>query len=256
MDITLENRDRIIALLREGICPICGKKYANPLIHISKTHGIPAEEFKDTLLLRRNRGFASPEVSEKYRQVAIRSNHAKNLTPGNKLKKTSIEKRKQQFAIKDHYKKHPEHLKAFKEGQRKNAKKAARTSAVVTQKPVVRVSETGEIKHYKSISDAARENKISTGSICRCISGKYRTAGGYFWGTPNNIPAPEKVINTKSGIRGVSWCKTKRKWLAHIWHNGKSINLGRFADIKDAIEARKKAEELYFKPIEEKQSRG
>ena len=252
MDITLENRDRVIALLREGTCPICGKKYANPLIHIAKMHGIPAKEFKDALLLRRNRGFASPEVSEKCRQVALRSNNARNLTPGNELKKTGLEKRKQQFATKDHYRKHPEHLKAFKEGQRKSAKKAARASAVVTQKPVVRVSETGEIKEYKSISDAARENKISTGNISSCINGKYRTAGGYFWGTPDNIPDPKKIINTKSGVKGVSWCNIRKKWMAHIWHNGKSINLGRFNYIEDAVKARKKAEEIYFKPNPEK----
>jgi hypothetical protein len=36
--------------------------------------------------------------------------------------------------------------------------------------------------------------------------------------------------DNKSGIKGVCWCKRKRKWMAYV--NGK--NLGYFTDIKDA----------------------
>jgi len=42
--------------------------------------------------------------------------------------------------------------------------------------------------------------------------------------------------------------KTK-KWRASIYFRGKTIHLGRFEKIGDAIKARKEAEKKYFKPI-------
>lgn len=55
--------------------------------------------------------------------------------------------------------------------------------------------------------------------------------------------------NNKSGFRGIWWDKTREKWQAYIQLHNKKLYLGRFADIKDAITARKKAEEKFFKPI-------
>jgi hypothetical protein len=40
-----------------------------------------------------------------------------------------------------------------------------------------------------------------------------------------------------SGVKGVTWCKNKRKWVARIYAEKMCINLGRFADVKDAISA-------------------
>lgn len=48
--------------------------------------------------------------------------------------------------------------------------------------------------------------------------------------------------NSKSGIRGVSWAKTVKKWVAQISHNKKVICLGYFTDKDDAIKARKEGE--------------
>lgn len=50
--------------------------------------------------------------------------------------------------------------------------------------------------------------------------------------------------NNKSGIIGV--CKEKDKWHAYIWVNGKCKHLGRFYNKKEAIAARKEAENVYF----------
>ena len=51
-----------------------------------------------------------------------------------------------------------------------------------------------------------------------------------------------------SGVRGV--CPTKHgRWRAVIGYKGKQIYLGEYSDIKDAIAARKRGEELYFKPV-------
>lgn len=58
--------------------------------------------------------------------------------------------------------------------------------------------------------------------------------------------------NSKSGIRGVHWCKAKKKWIATLSLNKKLLLNKSFNNKKDAIQARKEAEEKYFKPILEK----
>lgn len=55
----------------------------------------------------------------------------------------------------------------------------------------------------------------------------------------------KKFITNKSGVTGVCWDKTKNKWKASIGHNRKSIKLGYFECINDAITARKLAEIEY-----------
>jgi hypothetical protein len=48
--------------------------------------------------------------------------------------------------------------------------------------------------------------------------------------------------NNKSGVAGVSWDKVNQKWVARIkTKNSTYANLGRFAAIEDAINARKQA---------------
>lgn len=49
-----------------------------------------------------------------------------------------------------------------------------------------------------------------------------------------------------SGYKGISWHKNKKAWIAQIGLNGKLKYLGIFKNIDDAIEARTKAEKLYF----------
>jgi hypothetical protein len=55
-----------------------------------------------------------------------------------------------------------------------------------------------------------------------------------------------KIKNNSSGIKGVSWDKTKNKWSAKIGVDGKTVNLGRFASVADAAAAyQRAAEEVY-----------
>ena len=54
-----------------------------------------------------------------------------------------------------------------------------------------------------------------------------------------------KPINNTSGVMGVSWDKSRNKWVAGIKVNYKRIALGRFDDINDAIYVRKQAEIQY-----------
>jgi len=52
--------------------------------------------------------------------------------------------------------------------------------------------------------------------------------------------------NNKSGVTGVSWCKQQEQWRATITVERKSISLGRFKKLEDAISARKDGEKKYF----------
>lgn len=58
--------------------------------------------------------------------------------------------------------------------------------------------------------------------------------------------------NSKSGVRGVHWCKSKRKWIATLNFQKKLVLNKSFDDLNKAIQARKEAEEKYFNPILEK----
>jgi hypothetical protein len=51
--------------------------------------------------------------------------------------------------------------------------------------------------------------------------------------------------NNQSGVVGVSWSASRKKWVAMIWHESKPIPLGRFLDKQEAIKARKDAEIFY-----------
>lgn len=51
--------------------------------------------------------------------------------------------------------------------------------------------------------------------------------------------------NNSSGVVGVSYSATRKKWVAMIWHKSKAIPLGRFLLKEDAIKARKEAEIIY-----------
>ena len=55
-----------------------------------------------------------------------------------------------------------------------------------------------------------------------------------------------------SGIKGVCWHKRANKYMASIKFQGVNHYLGIFTNKQDAINARKEAEEKYFKPMLEK----
>ncbi|MBP1907056.1 hypothetical protein J2Z32_003721 [Paenibacillus turicensis] len=54
--------------------------------------------------------------------------------------------------------------------------------------------------------------------------------------------------DSKSGVKGVMWMESRKKWKAYIGVTGKQITIGYFANIDDAVNARKDAEEKYHKP--------
>src|SRR5690554_4306112 len=62
--------------------------------------------------------------------------------------------------------------------------------------------------------------------------------------------------DSSSGVKGVCWVKSRKRWNAYITIAGKSKNLGYFIDKEDAIKARKDAEEKYHKPLLEDDNNG
>lgn len=66
------------------------------------------------------------------------------------------------------------------------------------------------------------------------------------------IKKAEANSNSKSGVRGVHWCKSKKKWIASLTFQNRLVLNKSFNDKNKAIQARKEAEEKYFKPILDK----
>ena len=57
-----------------------------------------------------------------------------------------------------------------------------------------------------------------------------------------NVKRAQK--RSKSGVKGVSWDKSRNKWTAHICVGGKQRNLGRFDDVQIAASAYKQAQQV------------
>lgn len=62
------------------------------------------------------------------------------------------------------------------------------------------------------------------------------------------IASKKTSTRNKSGVKGVCFDKSRKKWLAYICLDGKQKMLGRFASKDDAIYAREQAFEKYYQP--------
>lgn len=70
------------------------------------------------------------------------------------------------------------------------------------------------------------------------------------WATQQVQVINRRMSNkNKTGFTGVFYIEKKKKWLASIRINGKSINLGTYDNINDAVVARKNAENKYWSKI-------
>lgn len=62
----------------------------------------------------------------------------------------------------------------------------------------------------------------------------------------------KKNSNNTSGVVGVSFCKSKNKWIAYIKIQRKQIALGTFFTKEEAIQARLAGEKKYYKTLIDK----
>ena len=89
------------------------------------------------------------------------------------------------------------------------------------------------------------------------IKQDHRISEEKYWVENTSLPTltAKLSVNNKSGIKGVYWDKKNSKWRVQITFQGITHRLGSFDKLEDATEARKEAEEKYFKPILEKYGR-
>lgn len=141
---------------------------------------------------------------------------------------------------------------------------------------------SGKINKYGIKAIRATDKRVDTSVIweCECVCGKIFEVPAYYFdkikscgclksdqcrknGEKNLIKVQENyyldgtsVIHikqnkpfktNKSGIRGVSWDKSREKWRAQIVFKGKNYYLGRFDKKEDAADARKEAEKYLYK---------
>lgn len=111
---------------------------------------------------------------------------------------------------------------------------------------------------------ATRLNALITTS-CGCKSAEHiknvqhiGASTGRYEGTKiGSISRSDKPNkNSTTGIKGVYWIERDQVWRSSIGFQNKNIYLGTFKDKKEAIKARKEAEEQYFKPIIEEYKNG
>lgn len=60
-----------------------------------------------------------------------------------------------------------------------------------------------------------------------------------------NVIHSKTYSNNTSGRKGVYWDNARQKWMAIITYNKKTVNLGRFDNFEDAVDARQSAEQKY-----------
>ena len=126
---------------------------------------------------------------------------------------------------------------------------------------VVRLKEQSKNGSYMWLCkcDCGEETIVSTKHFgatqsCGClrisideVNARYRKEG-----TVLTLLTQKISRNNTSKVKGVSWQKSKRMWCAQLSIKGMRVLDKCFSDKQDAINARKEAEEKYFKPILEK----
>lgn len=93
-------------------------------------------------------------------------------------------------------------------------------------------------------------NNINTLSIDRIDNNKGYSPNNCKWATRYEQQHNQRIKKQNtSGFNGVSLHKSTNRWTARISVNGKSVYLGLFKNINDAVSARKEAEEKYWRII-------
>jgi hypothetical protein len=172
MEIKLENRERIIALLKNGICPVCGRSGLKiPLIHVTRSHGIDRLEFKNMILLGQRNGFMDTEHRER------KVEHCKKVNTVKRMKKRGTMRKPNGKAISRANKQH------YKNGRISLVKGNPNKQSIIDaqSKPIIRISANGDTLEYLSIKDAGKANGVTLAAISNCLRGKTKSSAGYKW---------------------------------------------------------------------------
>ena len=133
---------------------------------------------------------------------------------------------------------------------------------------ILREFRKGRFLYYECRCDCGTVREVKANSIrtgrsksCGCLrkerakdeivknSEKRITTNALYNTNFDAIERKEPYKNNKSGFKGVYWLKSKGFWRAYIPVHKRTIYLGGYRDIKDAIRAREDAEKEYFLPL-------
>lgn len=109
--------------------------------------------------------------------------------------------------------------------------------------------------HTKSCGCLKKENMLKKAKSPEFISAKNKYRKEHFLkdGTSLALINPRRIRrNNSTGVTGVYYNKSLKKYIARIHFRGKNISLGCYYKLEDAKKARELAEEKYFKPILDK----
>jgi len=105
---------------------------------------------------------------------------------------------------------------------------------------------------YDNVVYSAHKGRQS----CGCLRKRYYASKRKFDGVVNikgtciqRIESKKANKNCASGIKGVSWDKSRKMWSARIAFRGKNYFLGRFKLKSGAAAARRKAEKMLYAPF-------
>jgi hypothetical protein len=118
------------------------------------------------------------------------------------------------------------------------------------RKSIIGTSLTGKKNHTISCGCVQREGAVLTGTKTVAKNSEKQIATNMAYHT--NFQVIERKTpgkNNTSGHKGISWDESRKKWSVYIQVHSKRIYLGRYPEFEDAVEARVKAEEMYFKPL-------
>lgn len=118
------------------------------------------------------------------------------------------------------------------------------------RKRIRRTSLTDKKQPTRSCGCIQKQIARKTGIKTIAENSKKQIERNVLYNTNFQVITSEKIpSNNTSGVKGVSWSKSRQLWETYIQIHGKRINLGRYADFTEAVKVRKEAEEKYFKPL-------
>lgn len=118
------------------------------------------------------------------------------------------------------------------------------------RKRIRKTSLTDKKQPTRSCGCIQKQIARKTGIKTIAENSKKQIERNVLYNTNFQVITSEKIpSNNTSGVKGVSWSKSRQLWETYIQIHGKRINLGRYVDFTKAVKVRKQAEERHYKPL-------